>query len=169
MVPPFDYKGEITNGSILPGDVERFQQTFLTKLKERLEKANIPFEVTGNELYVKPVAKMFSFRLGAILKGFHSDKLLVTSVPNLKFVLNEEEGTLSYHMSFTKVHVGYSIAFLVIFASFFFGVTQGPLLPRLGLLLFFWLVPTFAIITTSIGRFKQFVNRILDEMNVIQL
>ena len=166
MALPFDYKGEITNGSILPGDVERFQQTFLRKLKERLEKANVPFEVTDNGLYVK--TKLFSFRPDAIVK-INSDEFLAGSAPNLKVVLNQEEGTLSYHMSFTKVLVVYGIPIFAVVGSFFIGVVQGPLLLRLGLLLLLWLLPIFGMTTSSVGRFKRFVNKILDDMNVSQL
>jgi hypothetical protein len=160
MALPFDYSGEISSGSILAGSVESFQQTFLTKLKERLEKSDISFQVTDNEILVKPTSKA---------KLFSADAVLVSSVGNLRFILDDEEGTLSYHISFTKWLIYYSIVFFVVFGSFLIAVAHGHLMAKLGVLLLLWLLLIVAVINTSISRSKAFVNRILDEMNVSPL
>jgi hypothetical protein len=160
MALPFDYSGEISSGSILAEGVESFQQKFFTKLKERLERSNISFEIIDNELFVKPTSKA---------KRFSRDAVLINSVPNLKFALNEKEGTLSYHISFTKWLIYCSIGFFVLFGSFLTAIVNGHVIPKSGVLLLFWLLMIIAIINTSIARFKAFVNSILDELNVSPL
>ena len=158
MAFPFDYSGEISDNSILMSHVEAFQDTFMKKAKESLETAQASVVVHGDEMSFRHTAKLASM--------FHIKPILPGSVPCGKFVLNRNEGTITYYLNFRKEVIILSLVMSGIFGPLFILSVNGPLILKLVAIMFAWVCTVVGSVYTAIRSFKLAVNRILSEMSI---
>jgi len=161
MVFPLDYRGEISCDSILISNVESFQHELKKKVRERLERAKASIVVRGDE-----ISFTSNVRPTALLQ---MDSALLTGVPKGKMILNSDKGTITYYLDFRRGLIFLSLAVWGIFGSVFIFGTSGSLALKFIVIGFVWLFMVIVSGLTGIHRFKEFVNRILKEMNVKEL
>lgn len=158
MAFPLDYTGEVSCNSLLISNVELFQNRFMQKVIEKLEKAQASIVIKDNEI---------AFRTARTVTAmFNMDSALISNVPKGKFILNPDKGTITYFLDFKRTILLLTLWIFIFLGSLFVFGMNGSLVLKIGIVILVWLIMIVVSFFAAVSRFKRFINRSLSEIGI---